>query len=319
MEDALRIKKEIISFINENGPCLPINISKRVNLSLLFTSAFLSELLSEKAIKMTNLRIGSSPLYYLEGQESKLENFSDYLKGKEKEAFLRLKENKFLIDEEQEPAIRVALRAIKDFAYPFKFQEKIIWRYFLANDEDFSKELFESSSNKEDKEESFKLDKNNKDKEEQSTNQGIEKNEKNFENKKEITDSDERRKSIKEKKNKNKIKSVNTTKKSKRKEENFFERIKEFLKNKNIELLDIINFKDDQATLKIKEGGKEKIFVFINSKKLTEEEIIKLNKKINSLNLNYTNYEIYFFGELSKKIKEVYDSMRIIEKIGKIE
>jgi hypothetical protein len=92
MEDALRIKKEIISFINENGPCLPINISKRVNLSLLFTSAFLSELLSEKAIKMTNLRIGSSPLDYLEGQESKLENFSDYLKGKEKEAFLRLKE-----------------------------------------------------------------------------------------------------------------------------------------------------------------------------------------------------------------------------------
>jgi hypothetical protein len=163
------------------------------------------------------------------------------------------------------------------------------------------------------------LDKNNKDKEEQSTNQSIEKNEKNFENKKEITDSDEGRKSIKGKKNKNKIKSVNTTKKSKRKEENFFERIKEFLKNKNIELLDIINFKDDQATLKIKEGGKEKIFVFINSKKLTEEEIIKLNKKINSLNLNYTNYEIYFFGELSKKIKEVYDSMRIIEKIGKIE
>jgi hypothetical protein len=58
------------------------------------------------------------------------------LKSVEKDAYLKLKKNKIIRDEEEEPAIRVALRNIKDFATPLKFQDKIIWKYaFTPNEE----------------------------------------------------------------------------------------------------------------------------------------------------------------------------------------
>jgi len=122
-QDTSQIKEKIIFTIKRRGPSLPVHIAKEIGLNMLFTSAFLSELFSEKKIRISNLKVGSSPVYFLSGQEPMLENFSQYLKSKEKDAFMILKERKFLKDNVQDPAIRVALRAIKDFAIPFKKNE----------------------------------------------------------------------------------------------------------------------------------------------------------------------------------------------------
>jgi hypothetical protein len=133
-QDTSKIKEKIINFIKEKGPSLPVHIASSVGMSMLFTSAFLSELVSSKQLRMSYMRVGSSPIYFLEEQEDKLEDYSQYIKGKEREAYELLKEKKFLVDSEQEPAIRVALRSIKDFA---KFiEEKGIWRYYLTNEKD---------------------------------------------------------------------------------------------------------------------------------------------------------------------------------------
>lgn len=132
------IKEKILGIIKERGPSLPVQIAGGVALSPLFTSAFLSELLQEKKIKMTYMRVGSSPVYYLEGQEEGLEKYSQYLKSKEKEAYELIRKNRFLKDFEQEPAIRVALRAIKDFAIPIKNSE--IWRYYLEDEKNYQEE-----------------------------------------------------------------------------------------------------------------------------------------------------------------------------------
>lgn len=129
------IKSKIIDYIKEKGPSLPANLTKITGMSLTFTSAILSELLSERKIKISNLKIGSSPLYYLEGQEEKLENFIDSFKPIEKDAFLKLKNNRILEDSKQEPTIRVALRSLKDFAIPIKVGEKLFWKYHLLSDE----------------------------------------------------------------------------------------------------------------------------------------------------------------------------------------
>ena len=131
---ALEIKEKIISIFKNKGPCLPVDVAKETGLSILFASAFLSEFISEKKIKISNMKVGNSPLYFIPGQEKMLENFSEYLKSKEKEAFILLKEKKILKDSEQEPAIRVALRAIKDFAIFFKKNEEIYWRYFITEE-----------------------------------------------------------------------------------------------------------------------------------------------------------------------------------------
>ena len=74
-QDTSELKNKIINFLRINGPSLPVHIAKEIGLSILFTSAFLSELLSERQLKISSMKIGSSKLHFLAGQENKLENF----------------------------------------------------------------------------------------------------------------------------------------------------------------------------------------------------------------------------------------------------
>jgi hypothetical protein len=129
MTEVKEVKEKMVQFIRIKGPSLPIQIAKEMKMNSLFISAFLSELVDEKRVKVSSLKVGGSPLYFLEGQEKELEKFYNYLHPKEAEAFQILKEKKILKDSEQEPAIRVALRAIKDFSAGFSRNNEIYWRY----------------------------------------------------------------------------------------------------------------------------------------------------------------------------------------------
>jgi len=145
-------KAKIIELINSRGPMLPIQVARGIELSTLFASAIMSEMISEKAIKTSNLKVGSSPLYYLGGQENMLENFINYLGGKEKEVFMLLKRKGVLEDEKLEPAHRVAIRDIKDFAIPLQAsiddKEKIFWRFLSLPTEDAIRQIREMTRTK---------------------------------------------------------------------------------------------------------------------------------------------------------------------------
>jgi len=134
-------KRKILSLLKIKGPSLPVHISREVNLDMLFSAAILSELASEKLVKISKMKVGGSPLYFLEGQEQQLEKFSNYLPNKEKEAFLLLKQKKLLQDKKQEPAIRVALRNLKDFAFPLIIntsnRQELFWRFYTMTEKEF--------------------------------------------------------------------------------------------------------------------------------------------------------------------------------------
>ncbi len=140
-QDTSKIREKILSILRAKGPTLPVYVSQETGISMLFASAFLAELLSDRLIKISNMRVGNSPIYYLSGQEAQLEKFSGYLKSKEKEAFLLIKEKKFLKDSEQSPAIRVALREIKDFAIPFRKGNETFWRYLTSKESEFKYDI----------------------------------------------------------------------------------------------------------------------------------------------------------------------------------
>jgi len=129
---------KIIKLLEDRGPSLPVQIARELEMNSLFISAFLSELVNSKKVKVSSLKVGGSPLYFTEGQEEKLENFYNYLHPREAEAFLLIKENKVLKDDSQEPAIRVALRAIKDFAVPFEKQGDLFWKYLFIQESELS-------------------------------------------------------------------------------------------------------------------------------------------------------------------------------------
>lgn len=138
-------KEKILSVIKLKGPSLPIHIARAINESSLFASAFLSELKTERKLKISNMKVGSSPLYYLPGQETQLENFTHHLNSREKESFDLLKKEKILNDESLAPVNRVALRSIKDFAIPVRVRVneeiRLFWKYFLLSDEELKQEI----------------------------------------------------------------------------------------------------------------------------------------------------------------------------------
>lgn len=140
-------KDKILSTLKFKGPSFPTRIARETGISSLFVAALLAELASERKVKLSNMKVGSSPLYYLQHQNSELENFVEHLNNRERDAFLDLKESKILDDEKQTPATRVALRKIKDFAIPVQVringELKLFWRYFQIP-EDQTKELIQN-------------------------------------------------------------------------------------------------------------------------------------------------------------------------------
>jgi len=275
--DTSEIKNKIINFIRIRGPSLPVHIAKEIGMSILFTSAFLSELISERRIKTSNMKVGSSSLHFIQGQEPKLVNFSQHLKSREKDAYELLHREKFLIDREQEPAIRVALRAIKDFAIPFKRDNEIIWRYFTVSENDFKPEPEPEKIEVKEPKELEIFDKPKKPK---------------------------------------KIKKIKKSPSSQKKNEKFFNKVKEFLSNKSIEILDIEGFSKKDLTLRVKINDQERLLIAYNKKRINEQDIIKANKRAIELSLKYI---ILSLGEPLKKLTNLIEATQNLSGIEKIE
>ena len=77
------IHRGILDFIRIKGPSLPTQIAKHIGKDSLMASVYLSELASTKKILISWLKVGASPLYYLPGQQNKLQNFSSKLNEKD--------------------------------------------------------------------------------------------------------------------------------------------------------------------------------------------------------------------------------------------
>lgn len=312
-QDTSEIKNKIISIIKKRGPCLPVHIAKETDQSILFASAFLSELLSEKKIILSNMKVGSSPLYLLPDQKPQLENFAQHLKSKEKEAYSLLKEKEILKDAEQEPAIRVALRAIKDFAVPFEKNNEIYWKYFLAKEE----KLNDSKNEPEKEAEKIEVQK------EQIVKEIPEEQESKKEDER-IEEKEIRESIIKAEqpqKQSATVKKTTTAKKaaprtSKKQEEKFLEKVKEFLGKSSISIINIESLGRTDLSLRIKVNEEEQLLVGYNKKRVDEKDIIKASKKAKELGLKYS---IISLGELPKKVSDLIEALENIKEIEKIE
>lgn len=298
MVDIPEKKKKIISFLEANGPSLPVRIAKITELDPLLTSAILSELIDSKQVKTSKIRIGSSPLYLLQGQEQMLEEHTSNFKPIEKEAYLKLKENELLVDENESPSIRVALRNIRDFATPFNFQEKIMWKYAFTPDERI-KELLNPKKETPKKIEEIKI------KEKSDTEEEAKK-----ENKKKTKTKEEEESKRKEKK----IEDIFHTSEKREKKSEFLIKIKAFLEKKEIKFLETIQTEKKEIIAKISLstnlGDINFLLIAKNKKSLTREEI--------SSSIQRATYEkmpclLIIKKEPSKKIRETINKNHLIK------
>ncbi len=140
---SLEIYDKVIAFVRMRGPVLPAEVAKLINTNILLASALLSDMVSKNKLLISHAKIGSSPVYYLRGQENMLERrLYPGLNGKDKQTYDFLKQNKVLEDSKLDPLTRVSLRALKDFAVPImipdekssepgKQVDKVFWRWHL--------------------------------------------------------------------------------------------------------------------------------------------------------------------------------------------
>src|SRR3989344_4678118 len=235
--------------------------------------------------------------------------------SKEKEAYDLLQKNKILKDSEQQPAIRVALRALHDFAIPFKNNEDIYWRYLTFSENDV-KNIFDNKLQKEISKDT------NKNIEKINISSQIQQPNKINERKKEIN-TEPKKEEFKEKKQfkekpihlkKEKIKKPRKNKNSfqKTQDEKFFDRVKEYLTNNNIELLDIIGLSKNKLILKVKENKEEYLVVAFNQRKITEKDIIEARKRAKEGDLDYS---ILSFVETSKTLQNLIEASKKLSNI----
>jgi hypothetical protein len=322
MIDTAKVKEKIIEILKTRGPCLPIQISKETNVNSLFVSAFISELLNEKKIKKSELKVGGSYLFYLEGQEKDLEKFDKFMHPKEREAYYLLKDKKILKDSEQEPAIRVALKAIKDFASQFKKDEEIYWRYaFITNEE--IEDILEPKKQEEKEEKQRPIEKEIKQTEEEKP---IEKTIKKEEKTK--TDKPKREKIEKpiiktettksEFENPLVIKPLEKTKKEKEKSW-FVLKVIDSLKKKDMKLIQEIDHKAKEYTCISQmdsDLGPINFYTIAKDKKtISESDVIKILSDSQKIPLPAL---VIYTGELSKKAKEFQEKYFSVLKTKKI-
>ncbi len=133
-------KDKILEIIKIKGPFIPRDLVKEIGGDTFLTGAILSQLVDTKQLKLTSAKIGGSPLYYVLGQEEKLERLYKYLNEKDKRAYDLLKEKKIVRDNECEPLLRVALRSIKDFSKPLEVtinqNKEIFWKWHLVSNQE---------------------------------------------------------------------------------------------------------------------------------------------------------------------------------------
>lgn len=312
-QDTTPIKEKIINFLKSNGPNLPVPIAREAGQSPLFASAFLSELLSEKKLKISNMKVGTSPIYFIPGQEPQLEKYSQHLNSKQKEAFELLKQKQFLKDSEQHPAIRVALRSLHDFAFHFKKNDEIYWRYLTVKESDFP-----SLKQKE-------ILRVNKSASEASTQGRVGESLREGETKKRKLPSvgaSKKEASEKEKENTLNIFDKPKPKKPKKKKsqtqkpnQKFFNKIKQHLQEKSIEILDITSFTKSELFLHVKKENEFLIAAF-NKKRITESDLTKAYKKAKELNLQYT---ILSKGDQTKKLIDFIRASKSLRAIDRFE
>ena len=307
MQKVLQTKERILEVIRQRGPDFPVRVASAIGGNNLFTAAFMSELVSEQKLKISVMRVGSSPLYYIPGQEEQLQKYSEYLNQKEKEAFKILKENKILKDEELEPAIRVALRSIKDFAVPIQTTNnseiKIFWKLHTISNEE-AKNLIE-----------LKISPKIESEVKEELQKEIVKDVKELENKENNKQPDNtlnifnnpKERPLKKAKEQKPINSI------------FLTNLKSILEEKNFEILSELSVKKKEYSAKIRTdthlGKQEFYLVAKEKKKITADDLTLALQKAQAEKMPAL---IMSTGEIDKKAKDYYKEWRNLIKHEKI-
>ncbi|MEM2915868.1 MAG: hypothetical protein QXT19_00700 [Candidatus Woesearchaeota archaeon] len=123
----------------EQKPVQPTFVAKALMTNSMLSSAMLSEMSEKGLLKVSHLKVGSSPLYYHPDHPEHLLDYLHYLSEKDRKTVVTLKEKGVMRDTTLDPLTRVSLRNVKDFAKPLDVAidgvRELFWKFYLLTDE----------------------------------------------------------------------------------------------------------------------------------------------------------------------------------------
>ncbi len=133
-------KNQVFELVQAKGYVVPSDLIRQFHVDTFIMGAVLSDLVHDKKLAVSTVKIGGSPVYYPPEQKQKLVELFRYLNEKDRGTFSLLQEQKVLLDEAQTPLLRVSLRTIKDYAKPIEVTANgvthLFWKWYLATDEE---------------------------------------------------------------------------------------------------------------------------------------------------------------------------------------
>ncbi|MDP3734759.1 MAG: hypothetical protein Q8R37_06015, partial [Nanoarchaeota archaeon] len=132
----MNTQDQIVEFLKVIGPTLPAKVAKNIKSEIIIASAHLSDLAGQGLVKISSLKVGGSPLYYLPGQEAQIYPFAaGNINPKDLQVLERLKEEKVLQEASLDLLSKVALRSLRDFAVPLHVyidgKRQLFWKWHL--------------------------------------------------------------------------------------------------------------------------------------------------------------------------------------------
>lgn len=138
-------KEDVLQAAKIKGYVIPSDLSKQFTVDTFIMGAVLSDLVSEKKLFVSTVKIGGSPVYYAPEAREKLQELFKYLNEKDKQTYQLLQEKIVLADTAQTPLVRVSLRNIKDFSKPIEVtaqgSTQLFWKWYLATDDEVNKKI----------------------------------------------------------------------------------------------------------------------------------------------------------------------------------
>ena len=139
----MRDQDKILYFLKVVGPTIPSKVAKNIGTEILLASAHLSDLAAQGKVRISSLKIGGTPLYFLPGQEEQLYHFAaGNMNPKDFQVLDLLRQQRILRENSIDLLSKVALRSLKDFAVPLQVtvagNKELFWKWHLLSDEEAS-------------------------------------------------------------------------------------------------------------------------------------------------------------------------------------
>lgn len=133
-------KEHVLQVVRTKGYVVPSDLVRDFRTDTFVIGAVLSDLVHDKKLGATSVKIGGSPAYYAPEQKEKLQDLFKYLNEKDRGTFELLRQQKVIADAAQSPLLRVSLRTIKDYAKPIEVttngQTHLFWKWYLATEQE---------------------------------------------------------------------------------------------------------------------------------------------------------------------------------------